>query len=94
MTYIIISPRGFSNETVLRRAATRAQAQTAASIINDDVNAWAEIVPARDPRVRRALAEESRYGEAIEALTEDDVAGHRPEYIGDDGARWLGRESL
>ena len=91
--YIIISPRGFANETVVRKGS-RAAVKTAASIINDEVNAWAEIVPASHPTVRAAKREAARWGEVIETVSEADLGAHRPVYIDNEGHRYAGREPL
>jgi len=93
MSYILISPRGFANETILRRGS-KAACEAAASIINDDVNAEAAIVGASHPIVRQAKRDALRYGDEIETLSEADVAPHRPVMLYNDGSRRLGREPL
>ena len=102
--YLKISPRGFSNETVIRYGSAEA-IKIAASIINDDVNAWAEIIPASHSDVRRAKREHAKNLQwmskdradecsGITRLHEADVVRHRPTMLPDNGPRYLGGPKL
>ena len=91
--YLCISPRGFANETYIV-AGSRAAVRVASSIINDDVSAWAEQLPADHPLIRRAKRAVAREGSTIERLSEDHVQRHRPVYLRNDGSRVLGRAPL
>lgn len=103
--YIVISPRGFGNEIVVRFGSAEA-VEIAAQIINNDVNAWAERVSSKDARVRAAKRERAEfvewYGEAaaerdsgsICRLSEADVSDHRPTMLPDYGPRYLGGPAL
>lgn len=59
--YIKISPRGFSNETFIARG-TAAEIAAVDDLYADDVSAWAAPVKASHPDVRKAIADERRYG--------------------------------
>lgn len=102
--YLIISPRGFANETVIRYGSAEA-VRIAAAIINDDVNAWAIVASASHPQVRaakRAYAKARLYMSAAQAkrqvgidrLHEADVINHRPVYLPDHGPRYRGGPAL
>ena len=102
--YIIISPRGFSNETIVRYGSAAA-VKIAAEIIGDNVNAWAEIVPAKDRRViaaKRAYAKTRDYFGVREAeregkfcrLSEADVRPHRPWFLASNGPCYQGGPRL
>lgn len=94
MIYVLISPRGFSNETNLRQAVSREVAENACYIINNRISGWARIVLAGSALVCREIGEAARYGETIEALTEDDVKAHRPVILRGNGSRYLGGGTL
>ncbi len=93
MRYILISPRGFSNEYFIARGS-KAACAAAVEIVNNDPNAWAEIVPVTHVGVRDALRDQRMYGLRIETLDESTVAPHRPVLIAEDGARYLGGSPL
>lgn len=91
--YMQISPRGFANETYIVVGSLTA-IETASSIINDDVSAWARRLPESSSEVRRAKRDAERYGDPIPTLSETDVTRHRPIYLHDDGSRSPGRAAL
>ena len=100
--YIIISPRGFSNEVNVRFGSAEA-VRIASEIINDDVNAWAKIVPSTHPEVRAAKRREAAAKAGTEyhlpehlpcRLHEGDVAPHRPVMAPSHGPRYRGGPSL
>ncbi|MEO7716477.1 MAG: hypothetical protein ABIY70_09755 [Capsulimonas sp.] len=84
-TYIKISPRGFTNETVIYHG-TAQEVAAAKSIINNHASAWAERIAASHPDVRRVkrLAENGS-GAPIPMLTEGIVGPFRPQYLEDGG---------
>ena len=93
MRYIKISPRSFSNEYYIARGS-KAACVAAVEIVNNDPNAWAEMVPVTHVGVRDALRDERVYGLRIEALDESIVAPHRPVLLREDGSRSLGGSPL
>jgi hypothetical protein len=75
MAYIKIHPRGFQNEFSFYSGGD-AEIREAEDIVNNDVNAYADVLPETHPVVRRALNDARMWGYPIQDISEYPLGNH------------------